>query len=273
VREEGSVTGLPEREYETLLVEQSHGIFTITLNRPSQLNAINATMSDELLGLWRALREDDHPDVRVVVITGAGEGFCSGADLSADAAAARPHPLQMMRKTADLALTLHTLPQVTIAKVNGIAAGAGCNLALSCDLIVASNRARFSEIFARRGLSLDFGGAWLLPRLIGLHRAKELALFADVLDADDALRFGIVNRVVDQDDLEMLVSEWGTRLGALAPTALAQTKALLNDAIAPSVADLLEFEAFAQTINFRTDDANEAMLAWRDKRSPEFKGL
>jgi len=178
-----------------------------------------------------------------------------------------------MRKTADLALTLHTLPQVTIAKVNGIAAGAGCNLALSCDLIVASNRARFSEIFARRGLSLDFGGAWLLPRLIGLHRAKELALFADVLDADDALRFGIVNRVVDQDDLETLVSEWGTRLGALAPTALAQTKALLNDAIAPSVADLLEFEAFAQTINFRTDDANEAMLAWRDKRSPEFKGL
>jgi enoyl-CoA hydratase/carnithine racemase len=260
------------REYETLLVGQRGGILTITLNRPDQLNAFNTAMSQELLELWRALREDDHPDARVVVVTGAGEGFCSGADLSPTASAARPHPLQMMRRTADLALTVHTLPQITIARVNGVAAGAGCNLALSCDLIVASHRARFSEIFSRRGLSLDFGGAWLLPRLIGLHRAKELAYFGEVLSAEEAHRIGLVNHLVSEDDLDNFVNHWGERLCEFSPTALAQTKALLNDATGPSMADILEFEALAQTINFGSDDSREAVRAWREKRAPQFKG-
>ena len=192
---------------EGLIVERVDDIVTITLNQPAKKNAINESMWLGLLDNFRDLRRD--PNARVVVITGAGDGFCSGADVSAflgnesETAERPPHPLMAMRRTKDIALALHELPMPTIAKVNGVAAGAGCNLALGCDLIVASDRARFSEIFSRRALSLDFGGAWVLPRLIGLHRAKELAFFGDILSAQEVQDFGLVNRVVPHDELRL----------------------------------------------------------------------
>src|SRR4029078_8767617 len=129
---------------------------------------------------------------RVVVITGAGGEFCAGADLWEAPSATPRHGLASMRHVGDVALALHRLPQPTIAKVRGVAVGAGCNLALGCDLVVASTNARFSESFARAGLSVDFGGSWVLPRRIGLHRAKELAFFADIIDATEADRIGLV---------------------------------------------------------------------------------
>ena len=155
-------------------------------------------------------------DVRAMVLTGAGGAFCSGADLSdpSDVAGRPGDPyLVQMRALADLALRLHRLPKPTIAKVGGIAAGAGMSMALGCDLVVASESARFSQIFAKRGLSIDFGASWLLPRLIGLHKAKELAFFADVLSASEAESFGLVNRVVPDDELDSCVDAWAAPPG------------------------------------------------------------
>src|SRR5215207_3975477 len=174
-------------ELETLLVDRADGIVTVTLNRPERKNAANAQLWDELLAVLReiAFRSAD----RVVVITGAGGDFCSGADVSDMCGAdggERPHALASMRHVGDIALALSRLPQPTIAKVRGVAVGAGMNMALLCDLLVASDTARFSEIFARRGLTIDFGGSWVLPRRVGVHRAKEMALFADIIDAAEA---------------------------------------------------------------------------------------
>lgn len=256
---------------ETLLFDTSDdGVVTMTLNRPEKKNAANGAMWDDLLATFRQLKHDS--DVRVVVITGAGDGFCSGADLGAGDDGPRRHQLAAMRHIHDIAIGLHELPMPTIAKVNGVAAGAGCNIALGCDLIIASDRARFSEIFVRRGLSVDFGGTWLLPRLIGVHKAKELAFFGDVIDAAAAERFGIVNHVIAHDDLDSFVSDWAQRLAAGPPIALAQTKAMLNKSINQSMDEALDTEGWAQTVNFTTADTKEAVAAFLEKREPTFKG-
>jgi enoyl-CoA hydratase/carnithine racemase len=254
---------------ETLLVERADGIVTVTLNRPERKNAANATMWAELLEVFRTIRDAPETD-RVVVITGAGDGFCSGADLSGGGS--ERHQLAAMRHIRDVALSLHDLPQPSIAKVNGVAAGAGCNLALGCDLIVASDRARFSEIFARRGLSVDFGGTWLLPRLVGLHKAKELAFFADIIDAAQAADLGLVNRVVPHDGLDAAVEEWARRLAQGPPIALAQTKAMLNRSAQVTMEQALELEGWSQTVNFGTKDTVEAITAFVEKREPRFEG-
>ena len=158
---------------ETLLVDRTDGIVTITMNRPQLKNAMSPAMFDELRTIFREISNDPDRD-RVVVLTGAGGEFCSGADLS-NVGEITKHHLAWMRQVGEACAALHDLPQPVIAKVVGVAAGAGCNLALGCDLVVASDDARFSEIFAKRGLSIDFGGSYVLPRLVGLHKAKELA--------------------------------------------------------------------------------------------------
>ena len=215
---------------ETLLVERADGIVTVTMNRPERKNAANGVMWDELLATFRdvAGRSDD----RVLVLTGAGGDFCSGADMSA-VGEANSHGLASMRHIGEVAVALHRLAQPTIAKVRGIAAGAGMNIALLCDLVVAGDTARFSEIFARRGLTIDFGGSFVLPRRVGLHRAKELALLADIIDAAEAERIGLVNRVVPDAELDAFVDGWAARLAAGPPIALAQTKRLLDDGVEP----------------------------------------
>ncbi len=264
-----SVSSLP---METIRLDRSDdGIVTITLDRPEKKNAINAVMWDELLETFRAIADNDED--RVVVITGAGGAFCSGADLSGGNPTGRSrHQLAAMRHVADVCIALHRIPQPTIAKVGGVAAGAGLNMALGCDLIVASDDARFSEIFARRGLTIDFGGSWLLPRLIGMHKAKELALFADIISAQEAAELGIVNRVVPATDLDKFVDDWARRLAAGPPIALAQTKRLLSNAFAVTLEQALEDEGWAQTVNFSTADTVEAMTAFLEKRDPRFSG-
>jgi 2-(1,2-epoxy-1,2-dihydrophenyl)acetyl-CoA isomerase len=183
------------------------------------------------------------------------------------------HPLPWMRQIGDCVVALAAIPQPVIAKVVGVAAGAGANLALGCDLIVASDDARFSEIFARRALSIDFGGSWLLPRLVGLHKAKELALFADIISASDALSMGLVNRVVPRESIDSFVDGWASRLAAGPPIALASTKRLLNASSSVTMAEAVEAEALAQTVNFSTQDTQEAMVAFAAKREPVFRGL
>lgn len=260
---------------ETLLVERGTGddagIVTITLNRPKSKNAITRQMWSELFDVFTEIYESATD--RVVVLTGAGNEFCSGADLWGDAGEAPRHGYYRMRSVAQTVLMLHRLPQPTIAKVPGVAAGAGCNLALGCDLIVASERARFSEIFAQRGLSVDGGGAWILPRLVGLHKAKEIALFADILSAAEAERFGIVNRVVAEAELDDFVTGWARRLAAGPPIALAQTKRMLNESLGYTMEQALEAEGVSQAVNFSTRDTPEAIAAFAEKRTPKFRGL
>ena len=254
---------------ETLIVERDAGVVTVTMNRPEKKNAANGQMWDELREVFAEVADTEAD--RVLVMTGAGGAFCSGADLSDGGAMAR-NGLTRMRHIGDSALALHRLAKPTIAKVNGVAAGAGANLAFGCDLIVASSSARFSEIFTRRGLSVDFGGTWLLPRLVGLHKAKELAFFADVIGAEEAERLGLVNRVVPAEELDSFVAGWAQRLAGLPPMALSMTKTMLNNSLMVSMDQALEDEARSQNVNFGTSDFREAVSAFLEKREPRFEG-
>ncbi len=260
------------RELESITVERTDGVVTITLRRPEKKNAADAAMWNELLAEFRSIAAN--ADDRAVVLTGAGGNFCSGADLWQGAAGdgPRPHQLSAMRHITDVCLALHRIPQPTVAKVRGVAVGAGLNMALSCDLIVASDDARFSEIFARRGLSLDFGGSWLLPRLIGMHRAKELALLAEIIDASRAAEMGLVNRVLPDAELDAFVDDWAQRLAAGPPIALAMSKRLLNNSMHVTLEEALDDEGLSQTVNFGTSDTVEAIKAFVEKRDPVFEG-
>jgi 2-(1,2-epoxy-1,2-dihydrophenyl)acetyl-CoA isomerase len=253
-----------------ILVERAGGLVTVTLNRPERLNAITNVMWVQLATIFHevAHRQED----RVLVVTGAGTAFCSGVDLASGTGGEGRSAIDHMRVVGEAAMALHRVPKPTIARVDGVAAGAGLNLALGCDLIAASDRSRFSEIFARRGLSVDFGGSWLLPRLVGLHKAKELVLLADMLDADEAAEIGLVNRVVAAEELDSLVSGWVERLLAGPPIALSLSKQLLNKSFETSMDQALEAEAQAQSVNSGSADAREARTAFMEKREPRFEG-
>jgi 2-(1,2-epoxy-1,2-dihydrophenyl)acetyl-CoA isomerase len=177
-----------------------------------------------------------------------------------------------MRNITDVAMALARIPQPTIAKIRGVAVGAGCNMALMCDLVVCSDTARFSEIFAKRGLSVDFGGTWVLPRRVGLHKAKELALFGDIISAQEAERIGLINHVEQEAELDAFVDNWAAKLAAGPPIALAQTKRMLNNAMNVTLEQALEDEGNAQALNFGTKDTIEAMSAFAEKRAPRFIG-
>jgi 2-(1,2-epoxy-1,2-dihydrophenyl)acetyl-CoA isomerase len=208
-----------------------------------------------------------------MVLTGAGGEFCAGADLTGGGTGGPGrHQLAQMRHVGDVALALHRLPIPTIAKVRGVAVGAGCNMALGCDLVVASESARFSEIFARRGLSIDFGGSWVLPRIVGMHRAKELALLADIINAAEAERIGLVNRVLPESEIDDFVADWAARLASGPPIALAMTKRMLDNSMQVTLEEALDDEGVSQTVNFATADTLEALKAFGEKREPKFEG-
>jgi enoyl-CoA hydratase/carnithine racemase len=254
---------------ETILVERDECVVTVTLNRPEKRNAIDA-------GMWLDLFETFHdiaerPEDRVLVITGAGGTFCSGADLG-NLTDENVHALEFMRRVGVAALALHSIAKPTIAKVRGVAAGAGWNLALACDLVVSADDARFSQIFVRRGLVIDFGGSWVLPRLIGLQRAKELAFFGDFVSAQEAHALGLVNRVVPDDEVDAVVDEWSTRLAAGPPLTLSMTKTLLHHGLETSIEQALEEEARCQALCSSTRDTREAVTAFVEKRDPVFQG-
>jgi 2-(1,2-epoxy-1,2-dihydrophenyl)acetyl-CoA isomerase len=177
-----------------------------------------------------------------------------------------------MDRLTDVALALHELAIPTIAKVTGIAVGAGWNLALGCDFVVATPEARFCQIFSKRGLSVDLGGSWLLPKLVGLQQAKRLVLLADMIDAEEAHQLGLVTWVTPAGELDAFVDDLTARLGAGPPFALAQSKALLNDGANATLREALVNEARAQPGNFATADSGEAYAAFAAKHEPEFTG-
>ena len=260
---------------EGLHVDRDGGVVTVTIDRPEVMNAMTGRMFAEFGQIFRDLNADE--TVRCVVVTGAGGHFCSGADVGgqsmrvtgADDSVPALRNLRMIKASAQ---ALHECQHPVVAKVRGVAVGAGLNLALGCDLVYASDNARFSEIFARRGISLDFGGSWVLPRRIGLHRAKELALLAEVVDANEADRIGLVNRVLPDDELDAYVDDVVVRIAAGPPLALSMSKALLNHGVETSMSQALEAEAASQAANFGSADTQEAGRAWIEKRQPEFRG-
>jgi 2-(1,2-epoxy-1,2-dihydrophenyl)acetyl-CoA isomerase len=231
---------------DALLVEVADGVLTLTINRPEKRNAIDGAVLEGLeTGLARARRD---PEVRVVVLRGAGGYFSAGIDLPF-AIGTELDRRDFMRVVGDTAIAVHRLPVPSISVLEGGAYGLACNLALACDLTVAADDAVLCEVFTRLNLSLDGGGAWLLPRLVGLKKAKELAFFADKIPAADAERLGLVNCVVPAAELDAQVKEWTSRLASGPATALSLTKQMLNDAYAMSFEQAIDAESNAQTIN------------------------
>ncbi|MEA2460813.1 MAG: hypothetical protein QOH90_990 [Actinomycetota bacterium] len=258
--------------YETLLWEERGHVATLTLNRPEKKNAMSWVMFGELKRAFEAAAHDDN--VRCVIVTGAGNAFCSGADLS-DGANVPSSASQMkdrMRTIDAVALSLIDCPKPTIAKVTGVAAGAGCQLALGCDLIVASKAATFAELFVKRGLVVDFGGSWLLTRALPLHKAKELALLGETISAIDADRLGLLNRLCDEADVDQVTMDLADRLAALPPRTVSLIKSNLNRASDQTLQQTLDTEAATQALAFSSHDTTEAVAAWLEKREPRFTG-
>jgi 2-(1,2-epoxy-1,2-dihydrophenyl)acetyl-CoA isomerase len=259
--------------YEFLLVEVADGIGRVTLNRPDRKNAFSPRMAGELADALAVLERDER--VRVVVLRGAGGNFCSGGDLQGDgdpgtAAGGATDFLEEYYHPAIRAL--HRFPRPVIAVVEGVVAGAGVNLAIGCDLVYAAEGARFAVLFVRRSLSPDCGGTWLLPRVIGLQRAKEIALFGDWFDAQDALRMGLIADVFALDELDEHITDRAARLAALPPLALAETKRNLNAAFESDLDAALARESASQMGLTRTEDFREAMSAFVERRDGSYRG-
>jgi 2-(1,2-epoxy-1,2-dihydrophenyl)acetyl-CoA isomerase len=244
------------------------GVATITIEQAGRRNAMTLPMWHQLKDALEAVADDT--TIRVVVLTGAGEDFTSGMDVVGSSV--ESHPMQRLSVVARTVKKLHDLRLPTIARIDGVAVGAGANLALGCDLVIASDRARLSEIFTHRGLSVDAGGSWLLPRLVGLRRAYELCFLGEMIDAAQALEYGLYTRVVAPQDLDLEVITLARKLAGFAPIALQQTKQLLNDGADSSFAQALESETRAQSINLQGADSAEAFAAFADKREAIFSG-
>ncbi|MFJ2266003.1 enoyl-CoA hydratase/isomerase family protein [Streptomyces sp. NPDC098085] len=252
-----------------------NGVSWITLNRPEAMNAVTWDQRERVIALLAGASAD--PAVRAVVLTATGRGFCAGADL-------RGAPATGDRVPGDVARTIRLGAQrliaavldcekPVIAAVNGTAAGIGAHLAFACDLVLAADSAKFIEVFVRRGLVPDGGGAYLLPRLIGPQRTKELMFFGDSLPAAEAERLGLVNRVVPDEQLAETAGAWARRLADGPTRAIALTKQLVNASQESDRATAFAAEAMAQEINMTTQDAGEGVASFVERRTPKYRGL
>jgi 2-(1,2-epoxy-1,2-dihydrophenyl)acetyl-CoA isomerase len=257
--------------YETIILESKDSVATLTLNRPEKLNALNMKMAEELESAVAEIVKDR--DVRTLIITGAGRGFCSGADVGEMAQAAAPVETRYWTQRAHkIILALTNLEKPVIAKVNGVAVGIGCSLALSSDIIIASENARFSLIFSRIGLIPDGGSLFHLPRLVGPAKAKELIFTAKMLGAKEAEKIGLINKAVPTNELDNEVNKLAKQLAEGPTVAFGMAKKIINKGFSMDLSSVLECEAFGQTIAGTTEDAREGVMAFLEKRKAEFKG-
>jgi enoyl-CoA hydratase/carnithine racemase len=261
--------------YQCLLYDVKDGIATLTLNRPERLNALGDSLRDDLLdAVTRA--SADH-EVRVMIVTGAGKGFCAGGDVKAMNEAKedrRERPLiEKIAPSRDRTLlAMRDAPQPIIAAVNGAAAGAGMNLALGCDIRIASTAAKFSQAFVRRGLHPDWGGTYFLPRVVGMAKACELIFTGDIIDASEAMRLGLVSQVVAPEALMPTANDLARKIATGPPIAVRLAKRALYHSVDSDLRAALEFETFAQNVCSETDDAREGIRAFVEKRAPVFQG-
>lgn len=258
-----------------------NGVAWITLNRPEAQNAITPDQRNRVIDLLSEASED--PTIRCVVLTATGRGFCTGADLRVRREP-KPRPegapervsgdvARMLRDGAQrLVGAILDCEKPVIAAVNGTAAGIGAHMAFASDLVVAAESARFIEVFVRRGLVPDAGGAYLLPRIIGLQKAKELLFFGDAVSAAEAQQLGLVNRVVSDDELEAAAKEWAERLASGPTRSIALSKWLVNRSLDADRSVAFHDEAVAQELNMTTADSQEGVKSFVERREPEFKG-
>lgn len=249
-----------------MLIERTvtDSVATITLNRPEKLNALFGTMREDLLAALRACESD--PDVRAVVITGAGRAFCAGGDMEYMSRLQETNDLVSFRALLDagrdVILQIASMAKPVIASVNGVAAGAGCNLALACDYRIASDQAKFSESFIRIGLHPDWGGTWLLPRLVGRSRALELCATGRAVDSAEALAIGMIDRVVPAADLTAETEKLARAFAAASPVALSRIKRALGASERNDLRTQLELEAEHQADCFQSDEAKARIAAF-----------
>jgi enoyl-CoA hydratase/carnithine racemase len=265
----------PQSAAAPLVLESRAGaVVTLALNRPDRLNALNAELALSLIAAVQSAANDK--GVRCVVLTGAGRAFCSGGDLKmiADARSrdAGPELESLLRGGADLVRALVRCPKPVVAAVNGPAAGAGMNLALACDIRIASDHASFGQNFAKVGLFPDFGGTFFLPRLAGTAHAAELFWTGEMISAEEAARLHIVSRVVPHDILVEAAGVLAAQLAAAPPLAAHAVKQVLTDAETAELERLLEFEIQTQIRCFASEDCTEGLRAFFEKRMPEFRG-
>ena len=261
--------------YKCLLYDVTDGIATLTLNRPERLNALGDTLRDDLHDA--VLRASGDDGVRVVIITGAGKGFCAGGDVKAmHEARESGRTRALMERVAPsrdrVLLAMRDAPKPFIAAVNGAAAGAGMNVALACDMRLASTTARFGQTFVKRGLHPDWGGTYFLPRIVGMAKACEMIFTGDLIDAEEALRLGIVSAVHPPEKLMDATRELAAKIAAGPPVALRLARRALYHNQDADLQSALEFETFAQNLCYETEDSREGVRAFVEKRAPKFQG-
>lgn len=263
-------------DFETILYEVDAGVLTITLNRPDKLNAANDTMLQELQEAFKQAKRDD--DVRVVVLTGAGRGFCAGQDLASvqermsEADADLAYGEHLRETYNPLVLRMRRLPKPIIAAVNGVAAGAGMSLVMACDLRIAVESASFLQAFVKVGLVPDSGSSWILPRLLGMARAMDCMLTGRRISAQEALDWGMISRVVPDDELEETVGEMAAQFANAPTKTIGYIKRAVNFAATNALEDALDYEADMQELCGRTADHKEGLSAFLEKREPDYKG-
>jgi len=259
---------------EFILTDVSAGVGTITLNRPDKLNAFAGAMRQELVEAVGALAGDDA--VRVLVLTGAGRAFCAGADIGYMKELTERDDVDAFRALVEagraVVTTIRTTPKPVIASLNGPAAGGGANLALACDLRIASERATIGQTFNRIGLHPDWGGTYFLLRLVGPSKAMELIFRAEMIGAEEALRIGLVNRVVPHEELAETTAALAAELAAKPPIAIGLAKRAILDSEGATLDAMLDIEVTNQVACFRSADAREGFRAFLEKRAPAFSG-
>jgi 2-(1,2-epoxy-1,2-dihydrophenyl)acetyl-CoA isomerase len=260
--------------WEHILLDKSDRIATITLNRPEKMNAFGGLMRQELLEVLEDVARD--PEIRVAIITGAGKAFCVGGDVTEFVSGSQqalvkdiPSERHAMGKAV---LAIDAMEKPVIASVNGAAAGGGCNLALSCDMIIAGEKARFGQVFTRRGLHPDWGGIYFLPRLVGYAKAAELIFTGEVIGAEEAFRIGMVNKLVPQEELMSATRELAERIAKNAPLPIAFAKRGLQNFQKWDLAQAVDYESYTLEVLMKSEDVMEGFTAFLEKREPEFKG-
>ena len=259
----------------TLLLEKTEHVAVLTLNRPQKLNALNGGLRDAMQDAIADVQADD--DVRAVVFTGAGRGFCSGADLTSGDGPNEPPSqndhLDDLGWVGRQALSLYNLNKPAIAAVNGVAAGAGMSLALACDLRVGSAQTRFKTVFIERNLSPDSGMSFFLPRIVGYSRAADLIYTSRTVDAEEAHRIGLLDRLVDHDDLLDTALEVAAQMAAWPPLALRMSKRVLQHNMECELGDAVRFELTGLSFGNRAvNDRKESLAAFRERRKPSYTG-